>query len=408
MQEKTMMEMRIDTKRYAFSTTLHSKLTFIQGDSAVGKSTLTRVIDNIEAQEQILCSDEFVVAHLTKAVFQNIISKVKYYYKRLGTTLPESTDNVSRTKRNKLLNKYWEDIVYREFFNSIIIIDDEDFIESDDFACFYNNDKENYYIIIGRNELHKLNYGIDDCYAFRKDNRMHWLEPLYHPDYTSSMKQDLCIVEGSGSDFKFFKSLLPNVICPTYKSFSSTGGKDKILNFFRKFKDDFKDKELLLVVDLCSFGSLYYKIFSWCGLNGITIKLPLHYESFEYLLLKSNYFKDTELESYLANNLLRYPSKEILYYKRVQELLSNTEVSYDKSEDKFYKCFIANCKCKYVSICEFRSARQPNKVIKALVDTIFEYFIKKTEDLKEMSLFEESCRLGHEHSVDFRSANDTK
>lgn len=174
------MKISINTKRYFFEATLQSKLTFVQGISSAGKSTFADIIDSVAARDKIMCSDGFTLVHLTDSIFQSILRKVINFYKRKGIDLPESTDKSSRALRNKLLNKYWGDVNNREFFSSILVIDEETFVESDDFACFYNNDKENYYFIIDRSHLHKINYGIEDCYEFIKNGREHYLKPLYH------------------------------------------------------------------------------------------------------------------------------------------------------------------------------------------------------------------------------------
>lgn len=155
----------------------------------------------------------------------------------------------------------------------------------------------------------------------------------------------------------------------------------------QKYKDDFENKSILLIVDTCSFGSNYESIQDWCIQNRIKIEFPLHYKSFEYLLLKSNYFKDN-IEQFEQKNLLCYASKEVLYFERILQLLQDSKICYNKSGQKFSTCFIDNCKHSCRDTCDFAFARKSNKTKEALKGTEFEYFLTQdNKKMKEMSLF---------------------
>ena len=63
--------------------------------------------------------------------------------------------------------------------DSILIIDDEDFVDSFEFEAFFNSDCSNYYLIINRLHLDKIGYSVSEVYIYKVDGTNHFLENRY-------------------------------------------------------------------------------------------------------------------------------------------------------------------------------------------------------------------------------------
>ena len=77
------------------------------------------------------------------------------------------------------LKEYWDDKDNFPIADSVIVIDDETFVESSEFAAFVNADKYNYYIIINRTQLAKISDSMHEVYTLKTSGRLHWLERRY-------------------------------------------------------------------------------------------------------------------------------------------------------------------------------------------------------------------------------------
>ena len=89
------------------------------------------------------------------------------------------------------LKEYWDDINNFPIVNSVIVIDDENFVESKEFATFVNADKYNYYIIINRTQISKIGYSVYEVYELKTNGKSHWLERKYNSPVGSGILSEV-------------------------------------------------------------------------------------------------------------------------------------------------------------------------------------------------------------------------
>lgn len=105
--------------------------------------------------------------------------------------------------------------------------------------------------------------------------------------------------------------------------------------------------------------------------KNITLTFAPYYLSFEQFLLKT-YFKDDYAENYLEMNCIKYKSDEVFYESRLQELLKDNAIYYNKSREDFIKCFIDACNCYSNVVCDYRVNKKNAKIQRYLYNR-FEY-----------------------------------
>lgn len=352
-----MVELSVDSKKFKCNLTLNYKVTFIVGDSGVGKTQLTKRLSSKRSGGiSIECTQGFTPLVFTADHFSTYLKRAK--------------DSVAEGKY-KGVSEYWKS----EFPLSgyIIVIDDEDFISSHDFADFYNHDKENYYVFISRVHLSSINYSVSEVYKMVKDGVFHHLEPVYQlPKVSSLSKFDYVVTEGQGSDFIFFDEFFKSSSIEV--SNLGNSGKDFVSDYFLSNLQLFSNKSILLMVDYCAFGSQMNNIERLADVYNLDIKLVSIYDSFEYLLLKCKLVDDTQLGNFVYANITKYQSLEQLYTKRLQDLTKDTLYSYSKSKSKFPLCFYKPC-------CSVKAYRKElcDKRMEYLNKDKFEYLLKGTE-----------------------------
>lgn len=347
---------------------LEHKLTIIRGDSGEGKTTMVRKFEDYQSPNiQKFVDDDRVVLEMTPASFKAIVRKAEIFYKQNGLELPQRDSSENSKKRSEMLLDYWEkhDVMYEHV---VIFVDDRDFATSLDFACLFNSDKTNYYVIITREKLASLGYSVDASYYFIKNGKSHYI--VKEADYVEfeSSNNGLKIVEGAGSDFGFFNNL--------YKSNNviSLAGRDN----FEFCVRNFNNTTLNLFVDKCVFGDNYLDVINYCRDNNIKIQFAKGYESFEQFLLETNFFRYKNLQDYVKEHLLEFKSEEVLYTALVNAATNGTPMAYDKTLTKFKKCYIDDCCYGYKKANECIFFKKPikSKVEWAIKGTKFEYLLE--------------------------------
>ena len=189
------------SKRFCCTLKIREKLTFIRGDSGVGKTEFTKRVASRTSANHIEVSNGFEISVLTRDYFHNIYKK--------SLDIKNKSETTKNQKETAFLRNYWG--IEDNFplpSNTIFIIDDEDFVKSHAFAVLFECDKSNYYIIINRSNLPSLSYSADEVYDFVSDGRSHTIQKYY--DYKIDKNDtsiDMVFVEGIGSDFIFFREL---------------------------------------------------------------------------------------------------------------------------------------------------------------------------------------------------------
>lgn len=165
------IDISVKSKKYNCFMHLDEKISFVLGESGKGKTVFTRLaLDSYNTGVDINVSNGFELVVLTGAIFRDFLRK--------------ANKHISSGKY-KDLNEYWSDSMNFPYSESVIIVDDNDFITSREFACFVNADKYNYYLLINRTQLSELGYSIDAVFEFKANGKEHSLERKYN--YPSQM-----------------------------------------------------------------------------------------------------------------------------------------------------------------------------------------------------------------------------
>lgn len=374
-----MISLVLSTNNFKCSLDLKEKVTFIKGNSGVGKTTLIDYLSRDGIQDFVSISNNFGYEILTKSRFKDIVKNAIKHIERDNGVIFKSLDSKTR---KKLLYNYWKsDSLNFPYQDSIIFTDDEDFVSSLEFTAFFDADKYNYYVIINRTHLATIGYSVDSVYDLVADGSNHYLRPRYTLEQDSSPSTfDFIVTEGVGSDYIFFKELWGDkVINPTYANKLSSGGRSNVVKMLELNKDIFKGKKLFLFIDYVAFGSNFESLNSFCNSNNIDFSIISTYKSFEYLLLKSNLINDLDLDTFTECNRLKFNSLETLYTFRLEQLTRDSLLSYSKKSDSFSVCYYKDCceNSKYRdNLCDLRLRFSRNKLSKMLSGTVFDSLLK--------------------------------
>ena len=247
MQEITKIHGRhhvtIITPELEYDFSINSKLSFIIGDSASGKTTLYELVNSYINSKNldIEISSDLTPTLLTKAD--------------------------------------WDDKKYPD--NKLVFIEEGGgFIQTLQFSEFvkYSN---NYFVIIDRTDLKQLAFSYKNIYKISSVNNKYYLVPAYDFDYIINSNQ--CFTEVYTEDTNSGKEFFDFVLETGCKS---TEGKDNIQSYILDFKSR-KNEYPLFIMDGCGVGSCIQSIYLEVLESNSSILLI---DSFEYLLLKADLF----------------------------------------------------------------------------------------------------------------------
>ena len=111
----------------------------------------------------------------------------------------------------------------------------------------------------------------------------------------------------------------------------------KVLNNY----ECLKNKVLYLVVDCAAIGFKLDNIITYLCKLGCRIYLSMEYESFEYLLLRSNFFNIDILT--IKNNILQFASLEEKCTQLLEQITKGKIYTYSKGDVPL--CYLEDC-CK--------------------------------------------------------------
>ena len=258
--------------KYEF--TIRRNITVIQGNSATGKTTLVDLI----REYQLNGADSGI----------NLSCKKK-------CVVLEGND--------------WQQTLTL-FQDCIVFIDEGNrFISSKDFASTIKQ-TDNYYVLITREGLENLPYSVNEIYGIHTSGKYADLKQIYHEFYHiynddfQGKPIGAVLTEDSNSGFDFFKNLSDGKYpCESAK------GKSNIFNYLNK-----SEGTTLIVADGAAFGSQMDKVTKIIGRkNNAILYLP---ESFEYLILQSDLFKDAEISKVLKEPSGVIESKEYFSWEQ--------------------------------------------------------------------------------------------
>ncbi len=244
--------------------------------------------------------------------------------------------------------------------DSIVFIDEGNaFISSREFADAIRN-TDNYYIIATRANLPSLPYSVDEVYGIENttSRRFGSVKRLYskffriYGDILPSKVPvpDCVIVEDSNSGFEFFRH-----VCEKYGiSCVSARGKSNVYQCVCAAEAE----TILIIADGAAFGPEMEKIMSLQRVKNVILYLP---ESFEWLILKSDLIRDSEVHEILQNPVDFIESRAYFSWERFF-----TELLIQKTSDNYLKYRKAQLNPVYLQ------EHETEKVMQAMPEIRFE------------------------------------
>lgn len=305
----SIINISIKSKTYSCDISFDRRLIVIRGDSGVGKSEIMEVLNNNGVDVEV-----------------------------------ESTYPIIA-----LLDSNWRATVKYED-NIICIADDQDFVETHEFASLFASsaDRNIYFIIICRTDklssYGALSFSSNDVYRFIENGKEHYIEKMYEAEKCEGKENpELFLIEDSGSGKEFFSALV-DAECK-----SAENGKSSIVKDILIYSRDYK--QIFVVFDTASFGCHIEELFMICTkvLKNNTIIYMSDYECFEELLINTNLLKNLSLIREELGSLPEYANKYMSYEKFYESLLDRATVKkplHQSHRSKLNKCYIVSCKSR--------------------------------------------------------------
>lgn len=257
---KGRVNVSVKNKHISFNLVLERNITIITGDSGTGKTKLINMIRDYSEEG-----------------------------KASGVSL--SCEKACLV----LEGKNWETILSDTKDSVVFIEEGNKFVKSSDFANAAQN-SDNYYVIVTREPLPQLPYGIEAINEIEK----HGKTPKIKKTYTNisvndinSFSYDVIIVEDSNSGFQVFKAASAGKVSECISAY----GKTKIVPLLRAQKG----KRTLVIADAAALGAEIHDICEYKEFSGEQIDLFLP-ECFEWLVLKAHILgNDSNVNNILSN-----------------------------------------------------------------------------------------------------------
>lgn len=275
------IKIKIKSKLMNYNLEFSHKLNILRGDSATGKSTLVRFLDNEESSYAIIESN-YELFHLTSKMLERNI---------------------------ELDNK------------TVYIMDESNGIKNWIVVDTINKNKYKFILIIRDIKLEFLSYGIDQIYELYKSGKYNLNRKVYREDLNKERLDSIkfrnlntILTEDSGSGYQFYNN---------YYNFKTNSSNDNsnINNMIANNQ--------IIVIDSIAFGPYIKQTINLIANKNIFIVSP---KSFEWLILTSNIFriKDSELDK--KYELDEYSdNKERYYEKCLKEESNKLNIKYSKS-----------------------------------------------------------------------------
>ena len=336
-----MISIDVTSKKYDCHIDLHQKLTVIVGDSGKGKTVFFKaVIDSSGAYKVNLSDNRYSIIALSEGFgWENTLN-----------------DCISNNKK------------------CVFVIDDEDFVITDKFSSYFKSVKGCYFIIINRfnnitfKSLNQLSFSVKEVYNFIANGKEHFLERKYVENEHFPDNIDYFVTEDSSAGKEFLEKCLNT-------SISSTFGKNKVVDFLKSNLNLYKNKYIFLFIDISAFGS-YYELFrTFTKSNNINVYISSIYESFEYMILRSNFYRYDFTNS---DEILLFNSFEKYCEYKLNAISKNKPYNQNHDSGKLNSCYVNNCCDKKQSercICDKGIKSSINKLEYLFKDTEFEFLL---------------------------------
>jgi hypothetical protein len=238
----------VQNNRLRYELTIRRNITIIRGDSATGKTTLIRLLEQAASLGD-------------------------------GSGVEVICEKTCRT----LSGNDWN-LILPNLHEQIIFLDEENqFIKSQEFASAVKK-SDNYFVIITRENLPNLPYSVEEIYGIHTSGKYHDLRRTYNEMYkiyspetfTDKIAPETIVVEDTNAGYEFFQAISKerniNCLC--------AGGKSNLKTTVPNSKE-----QILVVADGAAIGSEMNELYQMMRANSrIKCYLP---ESFEWIILQS-------------------------------------------------------------------------------------------------------------------------
>lgn len=338
------MKLIIDSDLFKCEIPLDRRITILRGDSGTGKSTIVDLVSGVIPDVHINCPLETIVTTVDTWV-----------------------------------------AVMQSAYDSLLIFDDLEIVSSLKFARFLKQTSENgnYFLIVGREdislqelEFKHLSYSVFSMWELKADGVMHKAVPMFKDRICCTPDYDLVLTEDSSGGFQFFSQLFD---C---KVLSTSAGKNSISNdlFQLVLNNLYGYKKILVLFDSAAFGchvTDFLETVNYLDNLDVEIYYCFGYESFEYLLLKTNLFAGNSKVQEHFGNLSRYANKYMSWETYFEELLEDVTVTlpFKYVHSRSLKdCYYKNCRDS-----EYFNKFKCEKCIGFTEQPKFEFLLKGTE-----------------------------
>lgn len=331
-----MIEIRVTSSKQNYEFLLRQKVTVIRGKSGTGKSQFYKLIsDGWSEDVHIQVSGGYELAALSG-------------------------------------RERWRDIIEMSLLKkrkSIFVVDDEDFVSTKEFAEIFGQDGQNYYILINRMEnfgkLGMIPFSAKEIYEMEGEGKDHYLRRFLHFGTVVPKKHCLCVTEDKGAGADFFRLIFGE------ENTDSAGGKDQLLQYFMENKTKYQRKQIFLALDLCAAGNCIETLLAYLQTCTVNVLIHGEYESFEYLLLTSNFYA-YDFSDISNEEIAGYPSFERMCTAILEDLSKGQLYHYNKDELNY--CYVKNCCFKDCRrACD--RGMQGEKIAEMLKGTVWETFL---------------------------------
>jgi hypothetical protein len=339
------IEIKDDDTGLEWYVPLENRITLLRGDSGYGKTEMVRILLETPDGVEINTSLPYVV--VTAQTWQSVLTTTQ---------------------------------------NSIIIFDDLREVETCEFAELLSKTEEsrNYILVIGRENIgdtisKMLSYSIDSILRFVVDNtgKKHYTEQYFKLSQYRNDKvaPNYILVEDSKGGYEYFKALFGDCVI------HAENGKSSICEDTLKLVENNSDSNVLVLADTAGFGCHMSQFYNNVMRSFPNVIIDGKYESFEYVLLNTNYFKNNkEVQLCLSGNDIgatNYYSKEIYYEKVLERVTLGTRLKYVHGNAKFRECWYMDCNTLNNDLCN----EHIKKICEYYVDTSnkHEYMLENTK-----------------------------
>lgn len=297
---------QVSSKKLKYDLCVQRKITIIRGDSGTGKTTFVQMV--------------------------------------LQARRPKSPFTVTCEKRciAFTVDSFTEDTDLTKFSDCILFFDEDiDFIRTKEFAEIVK-ESDCYFVLVTRERLDTLPYSCKEIYQLKRNTLVSFAEEIensMHKLFTFSTKPKVdlrdslscIIVEDTNAGYEFFKTIADRkgIDC------ISAGGNSNVSKTYKNRVKQNKDTGILVIVDGAAFGAHYERLSNDIRVFFNTVLyLP---ESFEYLVLISDLFKDEMLDckldrTYDYADSKMYFSWERYYTELLIKISQKTGLDYSKKK----------------------------------------------------------------------------